>query len=133
MHININFLPLDTADFTIPVFRSKFNGEPREEGYFAAQLPVSQELGRDSEYAYYRICLSRYNGSTDYSFRAEENPQLMTSIIWFHFKRWAQRLIDEHKVKADIIDRFEKFVSFIVDDLPEGHRVIRAYPYYLSV
>jgi len=132
MLIDLNFLPLKTSEFTIPIFRSKFNGEPREDGYFAAQLPVSQELGRESEYAYYRVSLSEYDGSTAYSYRAEENPQLMTSIIWFHLKQWAQRLISEQNMQAEIIDRFEKFISFVVEDLPKGKRVIRAYPYYLS-
>lgn len=133
MFIDLNFLPLTTSVFTIPIFRSKFNGEPREDGYFAAQLPVSQELGRDSDYAYYRVSLSEYDGSATYTFQPEENPQLMTSIIWFHLKQWVQRLVSERKVQADIIDRFEKSISFVVEDFPKGKRVIRAYPYYLSV
>lgn len=133
MLIDINFLPLDASGFTIPVFRSEFNGEPRQDGYFAAQLPIHQERGRDSEYAYYRISLADYDGAEAYSFRSVENPQLMTSIMWLHIKRWAQQLVDENKAKADIVDRFDKFVSFIVEDLPKGKRVIRVHPYYLSV
>ena len=89
MIIGLNFLPLETSDFTIPIFRSKFNGEPRQDGYFAALLPVSQGGGRNSEYAYYRVSLLEYSGAEKYSFCAEENPQLMTSIIWHHIKQWA--------------------------------------------
>jgi hypothetical protein len=127
MLIDLNFLSLETSSFTIPVFRSKFNGEPRQDGYFAARLPVSQNEGCDSEYAYYRVSLSCYHGSGAYSFRAEKNPQLMTSIIWYHLKQWAQRLVSEKRIQADIIDHFDKFVSFIVEDLSKGQRVIRAY------
>lgn len=36
-------------------------------------------------------------------------------------------------IKADVIDRYEKFVSFIIEDLPEGQRVIRVFPYYLEI
>jgi len=132
MLIDLNFLPLETTDFVIPVFRSQFKGEPRQDGYFAAQLPVSQDGGRDSEYAYYRVSLSAYDNAETYSFRADENPQLMTSILWLHFKQWAEQLVNERKVEADIIDRFDKFVSFIVEDLQKGQRVIKAHPYYLS-
>jgi hypothetical protein len=59
MLIDLNFLPLNTSEFAVPIFRSssKFNGEPREDGYFAAQLPVSQELGREHIAAMY--CRSR--------------------------------------------------------------------------
>ena len=59
MLIDLIFLPLETSDFTIPVFRSKFNGEPKQDGYFAAQLPTALTGGRDSEYAYYRVGLSK--------------------------------------------------------------------------
>ena len=132
MIIDLNFLPLETSDFTIPVFRSRINGEPRQDGYFAAQLPTPKEGGRDSEYAYYRVGLSNYDGATSYFFHANENPQLMTSIMWFYLKQWAARLVAESNVQADIIDRFEKFISFIVEDLPQGQRVVKVYPYYLS-
>ena len=120
MLIDLNFLPLETSDFTIPVFRSKFNGEPKQDGYFAAQLPTALTGGRDSEYAYYRVGLSSYDGATPYTFHANENPQLMTSIMWYFLKQWAERLVAENCIQADIIDRFEKFISFIVEDLPKG-------------
>ena len=123
MIIDLNFLPLETSDFTIPIFRSKFNGEPRQDGFFAAQLPVSQVGGRDSDYVYYRVSLLKYSGAANYSFRAEENPQLMTSIMWYHLKQWTQQLITEHNIRIDIIDRFSKFLSFVVDDLPKGQRI----------
>lgn len=38
----------------------------------------------------------------------------------------------ESNIQADIIDRFEKFISFVVEDLPKSQRVVKAYPYYLS-
>lgn len=132
MLIDLNFLPLDTTDFVIPIFRSRFNGEPRQDGYFVAPLPVAQDGGHDSKYAHFRVSLSDYNNAESYSFRADENPQLMTSILWFYFKRWAEQLVAEQKVKADIIDRFDKFVSFVVEDLQKGQRVIKAHPYYLN-
>lgn len=132
MLIDLNFLPLETSDFTIPVFRSKFNGEPKQDGYFAAQLPTALTGGRDSEYAYYRVGLSSYDGATPYTFHANENPQLMTSIMWYFLKQWAERLVAENCIQADIIDRYEKFISFIVEDLQKGQRVVKVYPYYLS-
>ena len=132
MFIELNFLPLEESNFTIPLFRSKFNGEPRQDGYFAAQLPVSQDCGHASEYAYYRVSLSAYENAETYSFCSDENPQLMTSILWVHFKQWAEQLVSERTVQADIVDRFDKFVSFVVEDLQKGQRVIKAYPYYLS-
>jgi len=132
MLIDLNFLPLETSEFTIPVYRSRFNGEPRQDGYFVAQLPTAQSGGHDSKYAYYRVGLSNYDGATPYTFHADENPQLMTSIIWFHLKQWAKQLVDEFNIRVDIIDRFEKFISFIVEDLPKGQRVVKLYPYYLG-
>ena len=57
----------------------------------------------------------------------------MTSIMWFYLKQWAKRLVDESSIQVDIIDRFKKFISFIVEDLPKGQRVVKVYPYYLSV
>lgn len=133
MFIDLNFLPLETSEFTIPVFRSRFNGEPRQDGFFAAQLPTSETGGCDSEYAYYRVGLSNYEGATPYIFHANENPRLMTSIMWYYLKQWAKQLIDEFNIKAYIVDRFEKFISFIVEELPKGQRVVKIYPYYLGV
>ena len=132
MLIDLNFLPLTTSDFTIPMFRRKFNSEPREDGFFLAKLPESQELEHDSNYALYRVSLSSFDDAIAYSFHADENPQLMTSLIWVHLKQWAQRLISEDNVHAEIIDRFDKFISFVVEEFPKGQRVIRAHPYYLS-
>jgi len=133
MLIDLNFLSLETSEFIIPIFRSRFNGEHRQDGYFAAKLPTSQTGGRDSEYAYYRVGLANYDGATAYSFHAHENPQLMTSIMWFYLKLWAERLVTGNNIQADIIDRFEKFISFIVEDFPKGQRVVKVSPYYLRV
>jgi hypothetical protein len=132
MRIDLNFIPLDTTDFVIPVFRSRFRGETKQDGFFAASLPITLEGGRDTDYAYYRVSLSHYNNAESYSFHADNNPQLMTSILWFYFKKWVGKLVSERNIKADIIDRFDKFVSFVVEDLPKGQRVIKAHPYYLS-
>jgi len=132
MLIDLNFLPLEASNFQIPVFRSKYRGEVKQEGYFIAQLPELEKDTRGSVYKEYRIGLSNYPGSSAYSFHAQENPRLMVSIIWYHMKKWIEVLIREGKIKAQIVDRFDKFVSFIVEDFPEGQRVIRAYPYYLQ-
>jgi hypothetical protein len=131
MFIDLNFLPLETSEFTIPVFRSKFDGESRQDGYFVAKLPISETEKHDSEYDSYRVGLVNYDGATPYTFHAHENPRLMTSIMWFYLKQWAERLVEEHNIQVDIIDRFEKFISFIIEDLPKGQRVIKVYPYYL--
>jgi hypothetical protein len=40
--------------------------------------------------------------------------------MWFYLKQWAKRLVDESSIQVDIIDRFKKFISFIVEDLPKG-------------
>lgn len=130
MIIDLNFLPLETANLTIPIFRSRFNSEPRQDGFFAARLPSSEKEGSKSDYAYYRIGISPYDGAEIYTFHANENPQLMTSILWYYFKQWAENLTTR-SVVVDIIDRFDKFISFIVEDLPKGQRVVKVHPYYL--
>lgn len=132
MLIDINFLPLDTRDFIIPVFRSKFNGETRQNGFFVAHLPISQDKETGQEYSCYRVGLSAYKDAEAYSFHSNDNPQLMTSILWFHLKQWAERLIRDLKIKAEIVDRYEKYVCFIVEEFKEGQRVIKAFPYYLG-
>lgn len=133
MKIDLNFLPFETSDFTVPVFRKKFNGEKREDGYFVAKLPISETAGDKATYDTYRVALSQFADSEAYSFRADENPRLMTSIIWYQFKCWILQLVSENKIKADVIDRYEKFVSFIVEDFSEGQRVVKVYPYYLGI
>ncbi len=133
MIVDLNFLPLETSAFTVPVFRKKFNGEKREDGYFVAKLPIAENTDEDAIYDTYRVALFKFANSEAYNFRASENPRLMTSIIWYQFKCWILQLISENVVRADVIDRYEKFVSFIVEDLPEGQRVVKVYPYYLGI
>jgi len=133
MKIDLNFLPFEISDFTVPVFRRKFNGEKREAGYFVAKLPISQNTGDTATYDTYRVALSQFANSDAYSFRAHENPRLMTSIIWYLFKCRILQHVSENKIKAEVVDRYEKYVSFIVEEFPEGQRVVKAYPYYLGI
>lgn len=128
MRINLNFLPFETSDIKLSVFRRKYNGESRTDGYFVAKLPVDNSKGCDSNYDTYWISLNRFDSAEEYSFCSYENPRLMTSIIWYQFK---QQVLAK-KPKADVIDKYEKFVSFIVEDLPEGQRVVKVSPYYLG-
>ncbi len=133
MKIDLNFLPFETSAFTMQVFRRKFNGERREDGYFIAKLPVNTLVGKDDPYSTYWIALSQFADSQPYTFCAHENPRLMTSIIWHQFRGWIHHLVSKDVIRADVIDRYEKFVSFIIEDLPEGQRVIRVFPYYLEI
>lgn len=132
MVIDLNFMSLETSEFSIQVFRSKFNSEPKQDGYFVGRLPTDRTEECEPEYASYRVGLSSYDGATPYIFHANENPQLMIAIMWFHLKHWAEHLVKERIIEAEIIDRYEKFISFIVEDFPEGQRVVKVYPYYLS-
>jgi len=123
-------MPLETSDFIIPIFQSISNSEPKQDGFFFAHLPSSEKGGCDSEYAHYRIGLTAYNGAETYTFHAQENPTLMASILWYYLKQWGEKLICDN-VKADIIDRFDKYISFIVEDFTKGQRVINAHPYWV--
>ena len=87
LFIDLNFMPLETSDFIIPIFRSIFNNEPRQDGFFFAPLPSSDKGGRDSEYAYYRIGLTAYSGAEAYTFHSQDNPELMTSLLWYYLKQ----------------------------------------------
>ena len=131
MHIELNFLPFEASDFTVSVFRRKFNSEKREDGYFVAKLPIVEN--NEQEYDTYRIALDTFSDAESYTFHASENPRLMTSIIWNQFKHKIRDLVAENKVNAEIIDKYDKFISFIVEDLQEGQRVVNLSPYYLGV
>ena len=67
-----------------------------------------------------------YDGATPYTFHANENPQLddFDNVVFF-LTQWAERLVAENCIQADIIDRYEKFISFIVEDLQKGQRVVK--------
>ncbi|WP_332446608.1 Piwi domain-containing protein [Sphaerochaeta sp.] len=132
MLIDLNFLPLETSYFTIPIFRKKFNGEPKQKGFFVSKLPISKDGDTDNDYENYRVGLSSFQGATPYLFHSDKNPQLMVSIIWYYLKEWSEYLSRNTKAKIIIKDTFEKFVSFIVEDFNEGQRAINVHPYYLK-
>jgi len=131
MHIRLNFLPFEESDFTASVFRRKFNSEKREDGFFVAKLPVGEN--NEQDYDTYRISLTAFSDAESYTFHASENPRLMTSIIWNQFKHKIRDLVTENKVNAEIVDKYYKFVSFIVEELDEGQRVVNISPYYLDI
>ncbi|MDR1260533.1 MAG: hypothetical protein LBJ83_02350 [Oscillospiraceae bacterium] len=133
MKIDLNFLPFETSAFVVPVFRRKFNGEKREDGYFVAKLPIFENARDNATYDTYRISLSPFEDSSPYSFQANENPRLMKSIIWYQFKYLIFQAIDENKIEADVVDKYDGFVSFVVENFPEGQRVVKASPYYLGI
>jgi len=97
-----------------------------------AKLPTVESGNDDVDYDTYRIALTPFSQAEDYIFRAHENPRLMTSIIWYQFKSRISDLVVGNCINAEVIDRYSKFISFAVDEFPEGKRVVNLSPYYLA-
>ncbi|MDD3436560.1 MAG: Piwi domain-containing protein [Candidatus Gastranaerophilales bacterium] len=127
MQIELNFLPFESTDFELTLYRRKFNGEKREDGFFTGKLPP--EKGSDEDYIYYWVSLNNFDEAEEYTFCAKENPTLMCSIIWHLFK---EKVVADYKGDFEVIDGFNKFISFVVESFPEGTRNIKVSPYYLA-
>jgi len=130
MQISLNFLPFVDDNINLMVYRKKYCGEPRKEGYFRAKLPIIASGNIGDKYDQYRISLSQFENSEPYDFYSNQNPILMTSIIWHLFKN---KIASEYWGKYEIIDYFQKFVSFVAEEFEEGNRVVKVSPYYLPV
>lgn len=129
MQISLNFLPFEDENISFKIYRKPYCGEPRKEGFFRAKLPIAAENIVD-KYEQYYISLSQFNNSEPYIFCINQNPILMTSIIWHLFKN---KIVSQYRGKYEIIDHFQKFVSFVAEEFEEGNRVVKVSPYYLPI
>lgn len=130
VEIELNFLPFESTDFSLTIYRKRYGGEKRAEGFFVAKLPDdNRQSEKDTEYFQYLIALSPFDGATEYQYCAKENPVLMCSIIWYLFK---EKVKSEYEGEYEIIDKYNKFVSFVVQKFQEGTRNIKVSPYYLA-
>lgn len=129
MDISLSFLPFKNGNFCLNIYRRKYCGELRKEGFFTAKLPIIASGKPDEKYDQYYISLSQFDHSELYKFCSDQNPVLMTAIIWSLFKN---KIANEYSGKYDIVDRFHKFVSFVAEEFKEGNRVVKVSPYYLS-
>lgn len=130
MEIELSFLPFESTDFSLTVYRKRYDGEKRAEGFFVSKLPIEDiQSEEDTKYQQYLVALCPFDGASEYKYCAKENPVLMCSIIWHLFKEKVKR---EYSGEYEIVDKYNKFVSFVVQKFQEGSRNIKVSPYYLA-
>jgi len=133
MLIELNFIPFESEEFKINIFRRKYNQEPRTDGFFIEKLPINAPDNNESrEYEQCLISLNPFDDAIEYEFHSKDNHVLMIAIIWYLFK---QKVTNEYSSgEYEIIDGFKRFISFIVEKHPPyGNRVVKVSPYYLAV
>ncbi len=132
MLIEFNFIPLKTTEFKLKLYRRKYNQEAKEEGFFIEKLPTSiVDYDGKKEYERFLISLQPFDRAEEYEFSSTDNHVLSVAIIWNLFK---QKVRNEYLEKYEIVDGFNKFVSFVVEECnPYGSRVIKVSPYYLAI
>lgn len=117
--------------FKLKLFRRKYNQESRAEGFFIEKLPCDT-LSCDGkiEYERFLISLNPFDDSEEYEFSSTDNHVLMVAIIWYLFK---QKVRNEYRDEYEIVDGFNRFISFVVEKCPSyGNRVIKVSPYFLA-
>lgn len=125
-NIMLNYIELSNSDFDFTIYRKSYDSNKKEEGYFIYTLPTVNN-----------------NDADRYAVTFVENDECMAFICNSHdnidlTKQWLMHLIiDKAKEITDVIpysikNDFAKNISFVIEELSQGERIIRLEPYFLE-
>lgn len=128
IQIQLNFFSLSTQDFSFRVYRQNFKGQPKQEGYYKAKLPVNDGL---EVYRDYWLTTETREGFERYYCLASYNPTLTLKVIWDAFLTNLRKNLGptEYFLKHD---SFSRKIAIIIGSHPEGHEVVEIEPYFLK-
>ncbi len=128
MGIKLNFFPLSNQDIVFKVYRQEFQQQPKQPGYYKAKLP--QVEGSDIDYKEFWTTFDKAEGFEPFSCTKKDNIYLTLGLIWEVFlKNIKAKLPAATYILHD--KKYDKSVSLIISESPEGKEVINVEPYYL--
>ncbi|MFC4767196.1 Piwi domain-containing protein [Effusibacillus consociatus] len=126
--IRLNFFALSNQEFCFTLYRQKFNGQPKQDGFYKAKLPTDNSL---ETYEDYYVTTVPKDGFERFVCLGDFNTHLTVKLLWDSFLTKIRKSLNQDEYEVDD-RRFSRKLAVVIGRHPEGNEVVEMEPYYLK-